>query len=285
MEVGAGTENVRYELAAPLGPVELDSVSGTLEGSTENGTSTQDSNNISAYERARRKLERQQIAAAHAQRALEYPVEKNEHDISPVEHYRQLDTPDLDSPLVSPMGHGSAGSLTMGNHDRSPVSPGFLSTPVSPITAGPPPTYQRINPANVVYAGRLPDNVQLPQVVPTLVGQDGRVITAGGTAITDPSSSLGSHYTEHESDLYGSGGTRAADLPSDPSAYGGGTNGLSSPSADSRRMQTLRSDAGIQELLNPHGSRRRLDGEDLVHVPQPAENRFSWEEERERGTS
>ena len=36
-------------------------------------------------------------------------------------------------------------------------------------------------------------------------------------------------------------------------------------------------------MLDPWGSRRRLDGEDLVHVPQPAENRFSWEEERISG--
>jgi hypothetical protein len=34
---------------------------------------------------------------------------------------------------------------------------------------------------------------------------------------------------------------------------------------------------------DPWPSRRRLDGEDLVHVPQPAENRFSWEEERVSG--
>jgi hypothetical protein len=55
-EVGADATHELFELPAPLGLAELDSDSGTWEGTTENGT--QDSADLSAYERARRKLER-----------------------------------------------------------------------------------------------------------------------------------------------------------------------------------------------------------------------------------
>jgi len=259
----------------------MDSESGTLDGTTENGSSTQDSGNISAYERARRKLERQQAAAAQLQRQTtdNYPVEKNETDVSPIAHYRPPEIPDTESPLVSPVGPESGGSLTISGAP-SPVSPGFVSAPTSPISA-PPPTYRRIDPSNVVYAGRLPDNVRLPQIVPRMIGPDGRTIRTEETVSDPTSSSLGSHFTEMESGgLYSSGDTRGIDagpvsLPSEPSEE-------SEPRT--RREYSLRGETHIEEMLDPWGSRRRLDGEDLVHVPQPAENRFSWEEERTEGT-
>jgi len=275
-EVAADATHERFELPAPLAPAELDSEDGTFDGTTEHGSSTQDSNNISAYERVRRKLERQQIAAAHAQKAMDtYPLEKSEIDASNVEHYRPPESPreipDVESPLVSPIGPGSAGSLTLSNGVPSPTSPGFIDTPVSPLNAEPP-SYMRINPSHVVYAGRLPEGVQLPLVVPRLVGPDGRTLQTDDSSSTPNDSSLGSHYTENENaDLYNSGDTRGVD--SEPSA----------PSDEGRYIPDPRSEARVQEILAPWGSRRRLDGEDIVHVPQPAENRFSWEEERTQG--
>ena len=52
-------------------------------------------------------------------------------------------------------------------------------------------------------------------------------------------------------------------------------------------IQSLRTDIQTGEILGTAARTkgRRLDGgEDLVHVPQPAENRYSWEEERLHGT-
>jgi hypothetical protein len=288
-EVGADATHERFELPAPLGPAELDSEAGTLDGTTEHGSSTGDSANISAYERARRKLERQR-SAARAQQSENYPVEKIETDVSPVAHYRPPEIPDIESPLVSPVGPGSGDSLTVSGAS-SPVSPGFVSGPTSPAA---PPMYARINPANVVYVGRLPNNVQLPQNIPKIVGRDGRTIRSVET-FSEPST-LGSHYTENESDdLYESGDTRdvnAASLPSEPSEESeprtrdvdAGPPSLPSEESEPRRQGTLGGETSIQEMLDPWGSRRRLEGEDLVHVPQPAENRFSWEEERTDGT-
>ena len=275
-EVGADATHERFELPAPFAPAELDSEDGTFDGTTEHGSSTQDSNNISAYERVRRKFERQQIAAAHAQRAIDtYPPEKTENDASTVAHYRPPESPreipDIESPLVSPIGPGSAGSLTLSNGVPSPTSPGFVDTPVSPMNAEPP-SYIQFNPSNIVYAGRLPEGVQLPRVVPRLIGPDGQTLRTEESVSTPTDSSLGTQYTENENaGLYNSGDTIAVD--SEPSA----------PSDENRYIPDPRAQAQVQEILAPWGSRRRLDGEDIVHVPQPAENRFSWEEERTQG--
>lgn len=80
-------------------------------------------------------------------------------------------------------------------------------------------------------------------------------------------------------DLYRSGSSRGVNIRV-------GNGGL--PEADESKflredMQSLRADMQTREILEPCSSRRRLDGEDLVHVPQPAENRYSWEEERISG--
>jgi hypothetical protein len=79
-------------------------------------------------------------------------------------------------------------------------------------------------------------------------------------------------------DLYGSGSSRGVNIR-------GGNGG-----PRSRRIEVLEgryakfasryTSMQTREILEPWSSRRRLDGEDLVHVALPAENRYSWEEER-----
>ena len=279
-EVGADASHERFELPAPLGPAELDSESGTWDGTTENG-STQDSSNMSAYERARRKLERQQAIGIAQRMGNMPPSEKTENDISPIAHYRPQD---VDTPLVSPIAPDS-GSLSMSQ--PSPMSPNF-----PPQDTGAPPTYRRINPANVVYAGRLPDNVALPSIVPKVVGRDGRTIRSEPSdptvsSPTDPhaSDSLGSNFTDNQdagtADLYGSNNTPSAVSPITNGTGSGGNSGSGQRGAI--RAKEPREDAALRELLDPMGSQRRLDGEDLIHIPQPAENRFSFEEERISG--
>jgi len=272
-EVGADATHERFELPAPIGPVELDSEYGTTFGGTTENGSTQDTNTVSAYERARRKLERQQITAAQAQRNMAtYPAEKTENDDSEIPHYRapENEIPDIDTPLVSPVGPDSAGSLTLSNNgSSSPVSPGFMDTPVSPLTAAPP-TYSRISPSHVIYAGRLPDAIELPRVVPRIIGPDGRSIPSNQSLSSDPDpeSSLGSQSSD---ELYLASPVREIN------------SGLRPQADEERYVPNLRADAQVQDILAPWGSRRRLDGEDIVHIPQPAENRFSWEEERTEG--
>jgi hypothetical protein len=309
-EVGADASHERFELAAPLGPAELDSEAGTLSGTTEAGSSTTDSNNMSAYERARRKLERQQVAAGHAQPMQEtYPVEKSENDtvqyLSPPDNNSNFSTP-----MVSPVaGSGTSGSMTASGQP-SPVSPHFASHPTSPTS--PPPTYRRLSPSNVVYAGRLPHNVQLPNVVPRMLGRDGQPAQQEQTLETEPgSSSLGSQYTENQTshsqeDIYSAPSSRSAtayspvsppSTASAPTGTGSHSNtNVSDISGSSQQplrpfreedeskflredMLALRADMQTREMVDPYKGKTRLGGDqDLVHVPVQAERRFSWEE-------
>jgi hypothetical protein len=147
-----------------------------------------------------------------------------------------------------------------------------------------PPSYRRINPANVIYAGRMPSDIQLPHNVPKVVGRDGRTINSEvssppDTLPSDAPLSLGSQYVENELYQSGSGNQRSTVSPlSSEAGSRGGSNNVTG-------ISNLRDDAQLQEMLDPMGSRRRLDGEDLVHIPQPAENRFSFEEERISGNT
>ena len=135
-----------------------------------------------------------------------YHVEKNQTDVLPVAHYRSSDI----EPPVSPIFGGASPTI---DDDPSPVSPGFVSPPTSPLAPppDPPPRYRRINSVNVVYAGRLPDSIQLTAVVPRLIGAEGgtvQTIESASTDLAGTNSSLGSHFTERESEyLYGSRNT------------------------------------------------------------------------------
>ncbi|CAG8977976.1 hypothetical protein HYALB_00001857 [Hymenoscyphus albidus] len=336
-EVGAGADHERFELAAPLGPAELDSEAGTLSGTTENGSSTTDTSNMSAYERARRKLERQQ-GSYHNPIHEGYPVEKSQQeDNLAADHTRYLQTPTYSeghTPLVSPVLESHKSSA-----QPSPVSPNFTGTAaagrIGSGTLGtgtlgptsPPPTYRRLSPGNIVYAGQLSDNVHLPLLPNSpshnLSTEQQTLLTSpGGTISTDSTfSTLGSHYTEHEtvstnpisvsavSDIYNISNpnysNRQLDVSvSSPSLYYNPHSTLphspiSPSSSDASTSQfaghqryedpskflredmiALRADMQTRETLDPYTGRKRLKGEDLVHVPVPAENRFSFEQER-----
>lgn len=320
VEVGADAANALYELDAPLHPAELESESSTtMDGSTEQGSATQDSMNISAYEHARRKMEQAQnarIIQAHAGQNIS-PVEKTARDISPVAHYRPSDNQSLapespahDSPMVSPMAAEFGSTLGIYSGQPSPVSPGFpaglVQTPLSP-----PPTYRRINPDHVVCVGRLPDNVQLPTLVPRIVGPDGRVVHNNHDANIPPEqdigthSSLGSQYTIHEAagelDLYGPGTPPTLSPVHNDSLGSGHGSDVVSPLASTSsgsvahtfgHYNSHESEAVEMDVLKAEMraggsasnlSRRTLGADEIVHVPQPAENRFSWEEERISG--
>jgi hypothetical protein len=174
------------------------------------------------------------------------------------------------------------------------VSPVFGPTAMrAPIL--PPPTYKRISPGNVIYVGRLPDNVQLPQVVPRIIRPDGCTVRTEEMLKTGPEggtweSSLGSLYAEIEQELMR--------MQVEEDSYGASSRGtgigrvrIITEEEESKflreDMQSLRADIQTGETLDTAArtNGKRLDGgEDLVHVPQPAENRYSWEEERLDGT-
>lgn len=297
-EFPIGLEHERFELDVPPNPVELESESGaSMDGSTQHGTATQDSTGLSEYERARRKLERQLNASIRQSyaRPIPAPTQKQETDVSPVAHYRPPEQLSGDSPMISPMVPDFGRQLSVNTLPPSPVSPGFPTSPLdTPLSPPPPPVYRRINPDHVVYAGRLPDNVRLAGIVPRIIEPDGRTMHPEADEPNAPEdvntcSSLGSQYTIQEEmrnvDLYnadtppglspvgnnslGSGHGSEIISPITSTTSGSGTHTFGLPnSQESVEMEMLRADG-------------RTQGDDLVHVPQLAENRFSWESGRD----
>ncbi|RDW69642.1 hypothetical protein BP6252_08662 [Coleophoma cylindrospora] len=304
----------RYELPASL-PLELESGSNTIAEDRRSSIETQD---LSSYERARLKHEHQQ-QLAHSQFPYVYPMyprEKTESEANSASHYDSPSIPDVPSPLSSPAADGSHAAFSVsGNSTQpSPVSPAFRVIPSGaqgapvPPPISPPPTYRRMSPGNAVYVGRMPSDTQLPDHVPRVVGIEGRTLETATEAAT---STLGSHYTEDEretmSNIYDedsievdnshhttsehdtrSAHTRGPNWPLDEDdqsstrIIGGRVVGNEDESKFRMEdMQALRADMQTREATDPYRNRRRLDGEDLVHVPVPAENRFSWESGRD----
>jgi Eukaryotic aspartyl protease len=343
-EVGADASHELFELPAPFGPVELDasSDSNSLHGDTELGT--QATENLSAYEVAKRKLERQlqgPVPAYSPPASLgqgeSSTGEKTMQDVSPVATYRPTDA---GSPIALSPLHGSSGTLAntlpspMSPHgdwptnripdlpspltvappfplplftgnstihsgpssgpstipptsphsqtfDQSSLSRSSSATSPSPTSPGgsavpPSPVYQRtpIDPSRVICLGPLPENVQLPTKpsLPRLVGPDGRSIPMSSLnslptlnpAASHSTDTLGSNYTEVEEQMVEEM-TRQASVSQTRSQSGAS---LSPKRGSNRRNQSE----------TPRSPERIDPGSELVHVPQLAEKRYSWEE-------
>ncbi|KAK1597289.1 eukaryotic aspartyl protease [Colletotrichum navitas] len=135
--------------------------------------------------------------------------------------------------------------------------------PVSVLPTSPLPTHRRAPPmefTNVICLGPLPDNIALPApparpprppppapppVIPDVAVSE---ILAANRASTD---TLGSNWTEFEEELIAQEITRQESL----------------------REQVRNQDLEPSSPLSLH----RLDGTELIHIPQPAERRYSWE--------
>jgi hypothetical protein len=327
VEVAADSNHELYELAAPLSPVELDADNDvhSINGDTELGSEA--TQNMTAYELARRKLDRQLQGPVPAYTPAAHPMEasssgeKSIQDVSPIATYRPSDfgsrasspshgnsntfpsaipspmTPhgdwhnrlaDLPTPMTvappfpSPLYTGSSSYLS--NLPPLPASPQSLTydpssvsrsnssnatSPVSPIgtlLTPPSPVFQRtpIDPSRVICLGPLPENVQLPrqQSLPHLVGPDGRRMALPGLHpdAHQSTETLGSNYTEVEERMVQEL-TRQASITQPPQSH--------EPNLSSQH-----------ELENQRSQERIDPGSELVHVPQLAERRYSWEEER-----
>lgn len=332
-----------YELPAPIPPAELDAGGGddnSILDETDLGTdSTQ---NLSAYEIARRKLDRQLQGPVPEYSPpadgimpedkpsipeLRPTVQTNMADQpspisptrsrgadsttntflasepSPVSPRGDWSSADLPSPVTAsmPPRSFSSGTRSGGGHSHSTISRSLSvnsNAPVSPVTDTMPPVpaaFQRtpIDPARVVCLGPLPENVQLPgQSTGTgsrIVGSDGRSIlrtglfTAGSRA---SEGSLGSNFTDEE-DLVAEETSRHTGNGSaklNQSQRGTFTSRLNT---DRQRLpaqpEESEGEGGSPKSAHSDGSSEggRIDpGRDLIHVPQMADKRYSWEEDR-----
>lgn len=355
-EVAADANHEVFELPVPLEPVELDSSEGT-DDVTELGTES--SQGLSAYELARRKLERQLQGPVPTYAPP--PPEKAMQDMSPVAHYRppdeqspassptyantnslpnSLPSPmsphpadwtnrhfDLPSPMTnrhfdlpspptvapaSPSAHfpgpnSEPGATHSTRSAHSPISQRSLhSTPplpdlsvsrsnsadVSPVSpAGPaiPPSpahLQRtpIDPSRVICLGPLPGNVRLPRhhpSIPRLILPDVPALDPSLQRSVGPPQGLppqlppsNSHHRRRSTSTLGSDYTVDEQLQIQ-NQDNISPNGSMSPQHD-EAPQEERSDHSPQSPC----SMERIDGgSELVHVPQPADKRYSWEDD------
>ena len=327
VEVAADANHELYELPVPMEPVELDS-NDPMSTDEITDLGTESSQGLSAYEIARRKMERQLQGPVPTYAP---PGDKSDQDISPVAHYRPPENPspvsspsptygnnsnsipslpspmtphlpdwttrqlDLPSPMtVAPPMPSPPFPTTLSNPNstyntqsaQSPVSPrtyapssmsrsdSSQNSPTSPFGSliPPSPTYQRtpIDPSRIICLGPLPENVQLPHHQPSLpriAGSDGRSVPQSSISPLGPvtpaqdrvmhrrrsTDTLGSNFTVEEETRIQEELTRQQSLP-----------------------ETL-------EMHSPRSprSQERIDtGLDFVHVPQLAERRYSWEDDR-----
>lgn len=178
---------------------------------------------------------------------------------------------------MSPIRSSSPGhtldatSTSRSNPDTpSPVSPSSLSL----LPSSAPLQRTPIDPSRVVYLGPLPEDIELPQheTLPRHVGADGQSIPAinfipDGYGNSD---SLGSNYTEYEQRL-----VEEMTRQTEPGHQG---------QTPSQHRQTQGLSEQPDQPHTPSGStgpqsEERLDpGIELIHVPQMAHKRYSWEE-------
>lgn len=342
-----------YELPAPVPPVELDGADDNHSINGEPELGLENTQTSSAYEQARRKLDRQLRGPVPeytppSSGALP-PPEKAIPDMGPADPYQRVEQPSpvssptrsprsadgnsnslpitLPSPL-SPRGEGSgrwgdgtsshtgsaprlpyplitrsiSGSnprnhptsahsqgptpMSRSNSDKSisPVSPQSISLPVSSAA------FQRtpIDPSKVVCLGPLPENVQLPRhnSLPRLPAQDPRNIPLPG-AIQEgrhSSDSLGSNYTEDEERIVHEM-TRQESLSrlrshSQSESSRSGRRWRPQPSIQTQGHSIRRHQSERTADPDTPRSQERIDpGTELIHVPQMAEKRYSWEEQ------
>jgi len=165
----------------------------------------------------------------------------------------------------------SQGSVMSGQ--PSPMTPGFM-----PQDAAAPPSYQRINPANVVYVGRLPDNVRLPATIPKVIGRDGRTIQS---EISDPSTAsdqarLATAPVESQDSIVsGPNSNQHSDVSPLSTETGSAVAELARQTAAAHTVRD--EDTQMRSLLSQRGDETRLVGDDIIHIPQPAERKFSFE--------
>ncbi|KAK1237743.1 hypothetical protein MKX07_003579 [Trichoderma sp. CBMAI-0711] len=214
-----------YELPAPMPPVELDASDGEdassiLIGETVLGTETTGS--LSAYEMARRKMDRQ----------LQGPVPEYSPPL--------LDTALPQEKAMAAASGGRATSVCLGN---------------------------------------LPDNLKTLRhsiMLAHIVSQENR---DGYDSFTPrfkaefhlSEQSLGSNYTEEEDRMMQEMTMQAS------SSLGQSHEDSPSDGLSRERREAFTS---TQEMRSPHPSEgdERIDGNDIVHVPQLAEKRYSWED-------
>ncbi|KAI1342406.1 aspartic peptidase domain-containing protein [Xylariaceae sp. FL0016] len=303
VEVGADHTHERYEMPAQLAPVELDATE-TMSSTWVTDAENHDAQHYSEYELSSRHLQQQLQGPvpAYTPRVVE-PSRKSYEDVSPVPHWRPMDHLENPSPASSPAQEeysnrmpspltprsdwtnnaqdvSSLGGMipgrTLSHSSSNPMmySPSSLNSPLtadpacltrsassggSPISyqpstflLPPSPTFKRpsIDPSKVICLGPLADNVGLPQQEP-------------------------------EPQIQRSASPNVRQEPEVSTIDCGEELRRKSTTETLGSNFTIEQEALEVETSVPAHTMGRMDGfEDMVHVPQPAHKRYSWEQDQ-----
>ncbi|KAK0714681.1 aspartic peptidase domain-containing protein [Lasiosphaeris hirsuta] len=189
---------------------------------------------------------------------------------------------------VSPHSAQTFAPSSVSRSDSNNISP---TSPIGSLRI-PNPTIQRtpIDPSRVICLGPLPENVQLPHqqpAVPRIITPDGRTVSTGRSlrapneaqnrpirhsrSSRGSSDSLGSNFTVEEENR----------MQEDVTNYQFTRQPDSSPTRrqpDSSFVQNTAQQDDDNFPRSPRSMERIETGCELVHVPQIAEKRYSWEE-------
>ncbi|KAH6607786.1 eukaryotic aspartyl protease family [Trichoderma cornu-damae] len=319
-----------YELPAPMAPVELDASDGdddsSMVGDSILGTGT--TRSFSAYEVARRKIDRQlqgqvpeyspplldTALPSHTVKAAYAGSSRETTPVSPIKSGSGTNSSlpaSLPSPISSGSGHcshpdgalysiaaspadqppdsGSRGhddcrdeentrwgiSRSNSRRSESPAASPRIFAPSSTMACQKTP----IDPTTIVCLGNLPENLQSLRhsiMLARIVSQENR--NSGDSFaprfnaefhLSDQS--LGSNYTEEE-DRIMLEMTRQATLSLARSQGG--------PPPVEQEAERSEERFSNQEKDSPYSSQGegRIDGNDIVHIPQMAAKRYSWED-------
>ncbi|KAK0645572.1 aspartic peptidase domain-containing protein [Cercophora newfieldiana] len=158
-------------------------------------------------------------------------------------------------------------AMTRSNSDN--VSP---TSPIGSLRIPPTPTCQRtpIDPTKVVCLGPLPENVALPNQqpppppIPQIVTPDGRTFQTGRSAHRDTAALRQARQSRGSNDSLGSNFTVDEEVRLHEEEV--------------TRQASVRQPPEGSQPRSPRSMERIDPGFDLVHVPQVAEKRYSWEE-------
>ncbi|KAM0221559.1 hypothetical protein ACHAPQ_000081 [Fusarium lateritium] len=312
-----------HEMLAPIPPAELDA-DDSMSWNDDTELGTDNSNNMSAYEMARKKMERQLQGPvpSYTPRAdgAEMPSEKAIYQpnpangppaalqLSPSESLktnREGNSNPNSIPLPSPMtprfdanGHPiNTPSPSMVMMPVSPTNEGNDSSPNSPLSPDSEHhtinstamsgsysdreshspdltshtqqrTVQRtpIDPSKVVFLGALPEDARFSRNAEPHPALDrGSAVPGDSSQRRGTLDTLGSNFTDEEETHSTEESTRRLEL---------GTNGSSVEAV----REHLQRNSPEDQPDTSRSSERINPGEDLVHVPQLAERRYSWEQ-------
>ncbi|KAI6748605.1 hypothetical protein HG530_015378 [Fusarium avenaceum] len=311
-----------HEMLAPIPPAELDA-DDSMSWNDDTELGTDNSNNMSAYEMARKKMERQLQGPVPSYTPLadgaEMPPEKAIYQPNPAnappaalqlspsgslktnrEENSNLSSIPLPSPLTPrfdangrPINTPSPSMIVMpvsptneGNNSspNSPLSPDSDHHTINSMTMGrsssdreshspksttdiPKRTVQRapIDPSKVVFLGALPEDARFTRHAEPHPALDQGSATPGGSSQRRGTfDTLGSNFTVEEESHSTEDSTRRLELGTNES-FVEAMREHSQRNSPTDQPDTSRS----TERINP--------GEDLIHVPQLAERRYSWE--------